>query len=241
MLATDIPEKMPTPWASGVTAPFVRDVPIAPPAQAGAASFTDGFPSENFSPIAAGGIPPFGADFNGIHQATTKWLRWVQAGGGVWFFDLAFATEIGGYPAGAMLQAVGAPGNFWISAVDNNVSNPDTGGANWLSFPGTSFKFPSRVVTTNATVNLSCASDYSLGLNRSAPAAMTVNLAATGTLVTNQEFEVADLLGNLSLGPVTVAPPGGMTIGGEATFTMTNDRQYSVFKYFGSNLWGVRA
>lgn len=241
MQISDIPTKMPVVWASGVTAPLVRDVPVAPPAQAGAASFQTGFSSPNFTPVAAGGIPPFGADMNGIFQASTAWLRWVQGGSALGFYDSVFSTDVGGYPQGAMLQAAGAPGNFWISLIDNNLSNPDTGGANWLAFPGTSFRYPSRTQTSNATILFNCDSDYTVGVNRSAPAAMAATLAAAGSLVTNQVFEIVDLSGNLDLGPITVSPPGGHTIGGEPTFVMTNARQYSRFKFLGTTLWGVQS
>lgn len=43
----------------------------------------------------------------------------------------AFADEINGYPSGAILESVNTPELYWISLVDNNKSNPDTGGANW--------------------------------------------------------------------------------------------------------------
>lgn len=240
MQIADIPQKMPVFWASEVTAPYVREIPTAPPAQAGAASFESGFPAPNFTPVAAGGIPPYGADMNGIIQQTTKWLRWVQGGGSVGFYDSIFSAAVGGYPQSAMLQAAAAPGNFWISLIDNNLSNPDTGGANWLAFPGTSFRYPSRLQTTNATILFNADSDYSVGLNRSAPAPMAATLAAEGSLVINQVFEIADLSGNLDLGPVTVSPPGGHTIGGEPNYVMTNARQYTRFKYFGTFLWGVQ-
>lgn len=241
MQISDLPARFAKFWANAVTAPYVRDIPVDAPAQAGAASFETGFPPPNFTPVAAGGIPPFGADMNGILRAATQWLQWLQAGGTMNFFNLEFATNIGGYPQGAMLAAIGAPGNFWISLVDNNVNNPDTDGTDWLAFPGTSFRFPSRIITNNATVDVSADTDYSIGLNRAAPAPQTVNLAATGTLTTNQVFEVVDLSGNLSEGIVTLVPPGGHTIGGAANFVMTNDRQYTRVKYFGSTLWGVQA
>ena len=243
MLLSSIPAKFPIPWGNSAGGPYIRPIPVASQQAItpGAASLTDGFPPLNFSPVAAGGIPPFGQDFNGILNEATAWLQWVQAGGSVPYFDATFATQIGGYPQGAFLQATSGFGAFWISNVDNNINNPDTTGINWTAFPGPTLVQPSRVVTTNATVNLSCSSDYSLGLNRSAPSPMVVNLAAAGTLVLNQVFEVEDLSSNLDLGLVTVTPPAGHTIAGQPTFVMTNARQSSRFKYYGSNLWSVRA
>lgn len=245
MLASAIPIKFPIPWASLAGGPFIRNIPTASQIgiQNGAASLTDGFPPLCFSPVAAGGVPPFGQDFNGINNQITAWLQWVQAGGGVPFYDAVFAGQIGGYFNGSMLQATSGPGNFWISTIDNNLSDPDTGGANWTAFPGPALVYPSHVQTTNATYNFNCATDYSLGLNRGSPTAMTVNLAASGTLILNQVFEIEDLSGNLDLGPVTVVPPSG-TIAGRANFVMNQQAQSCRFKYYGgsgsSALWSVR-
>ena len=248
MLASQIPTKFPLAWGADAGGPFIRAIPTASQIgiQNGAASLTDGFPPLCFSPVAAGGVPPFGQDFNGINNQMTAWLQWVQAGGGVPFYDAVFSGQIGGYPNGAMLQATSGAGNFWISTVDNNTSDPDTGGGGWTAFPGPALTFPSKIQTTNATFNFNCATDYSLGLNRGAPGAMTANLAATGTLLLNQLFEVADLSGNLDLGPVTVVPggPGSPTIAGSATFVMNRARQKCRFKYYGvgggsNGIWDV--
>lgn len=242
MLASAIPAKFPIPWGKNAGGPYIRTIPQASQIgiQNGAASLNDGYPPLCFSPVAAGGVPPFGQDFNGINNQITAWLQWVQAGGGVPFWDSTFSAQIGGYPNGAMLQATSGPGNFWISTADNNVTNPDTGGAGWTAFPGPALVYPSRVVTTNTTVNLSCATDYSLGLNRGSPGAMTINLAATGTLILNQVFEVEDLSANLDLGFATVVPPAGHTIATAANFVMNQQRQSCRFKYYGSTLWSVR-
>jgi len=44
-----------------------------------AASLTDGFPPLTFVPVAQGGCPPFGSDFNGILRQITQWSQWMQA------------------------------------------------------------------------------------------------------------------------------------------------------------------
>lgn len=95
----------------------------------GAASFTDGFPPKTFLPVAVGGVPPAGADFNGILNQVTNIQRW-QSAGGVFTWDSAFSVAVGGYPNGArVLNAAGT--DIWTSNVDNNLTNPDTGGAGW--------------------------------------------------------------------------------------------------------------
>lgn len=130
MLAASIPTKFPIPWGANATAPDIRAIPVPSQQgiQTGAASLTDGFPPACFNPTS--GVGPFGQDFNGILNEITLWNQWAQAGAPV-SWDSAFSAQIGGYPAGAVLQALNIPGSYWVSLVDNNTSNPDTGGANW--------------------------------------------------------------------------------------------------------------
>jgi microcystin-dependent protein len=63
----------------------------------------------------------------------SAWAQWQAAGGAV-IFDASFAASIGGYPKGAVLAALGVSGYYWICTADNNTNNPETGGANWVSF-----------------------------------------------------------------------------------------------------------
>lgn len=132
MLVSSIPTKIPTPFANGAVAPYTRAVPIPSQIgiQAGAASFTDGFPPVTFLSVGAGGTPPWGADVNGLLNQTTAWLRWMMAGAPV-AWDSAFSTAIGGYPAGAVVASAVTLGLSFVSRVDNNTTNPDAGGANW--------------------------------------------------------------------------------------------------------------
>lgn len=132
MKASDIPaNKFPIPFASGAAAGNVRAIPITS-SDPNAASLTLGFPPNTFIPVNAGGTAPDGRDMNGIQLEGTAWSRWMQAGGAIpW--DSAFSSLIGGYPAGAIVAAV-AIGYFWQSQVDDNVTNPETGGAGWKQF-----------------------------------------------------------------------------------------------------------
>lgn len=126
-----IPAKFPVIWASTPDAGTFRTVPTAPPAQLGAASLQKGFPLATITPIAAGGSWPFGQDFNGILNQITAWQQWAQAGGPM-TYDSAFSSAIGGYPKGALLAA-SSLSSVWLSTVDNNTTDPDTGGAGWLA------------------------------------------------------------------------------------------------------------
>ena len=110
-------------------------IPSASLASTGKASLTDGFPPKNFLPDAAGGVAPFGQDINGILKEITENIRWMQAGG-ISKYDSTFSTAIGGYPSGAVLLTASSTG-FWVSKVDNNTSNPDANGANWVKMDST--------------------------------------------------------------------------------------------------------
>lgn len=134
MQDSDAPPKIPKPFAVSAAAPY-DTYPIATVSQIGIspgrASFETGFVPLNFTAKSAGGVPPFGADWNGLLRQTTAGLQWVQAGGPA-TFDVAFSTAIGGYPQGALVVSAITFGLYWLSTVDNNTSNPDAGGANWL-------------------------------------------------------------------------------------------------------------
>ena len=49
-------------------------------------------------------------------------------------YDAGFSSENGGYPFGAFLQSANGLG-WWFSTVDDNTSDPDTGGGNWTFVP----------------------------------------------------------------------------------------------------------
>lgn len=132
---TDTPTKIPVPWGASAASPAnIRVVPI--PSQvgitAGAASFTTGFPPLNFLPVSGGGVPPFGQDMNGAFNAISAWSRWQNAGAPI-FYDGTFSSAITGYPKGAVLSKASVVGEWWVNTADNNTSNPDSSGANWIT------------------------------------------------------------------------------------------------------------
>ena len=138
MLRANVPPSFPIPFASSAGGSFIRPIPQASQIGIinGAASLTDGFVPLNFSPVAAGGVPPFGEDFNGILNQITLWNQWTEAGAPV-SYNSAFSTGINGYPQGAILQSVVTLGKRWMSTVDNNTTDPDfSGAANWVGAPG---------------------------------------------------------------------------------------------------------
>ena len=123
------PGKIITPWAeSGLK----NTIPPAANPATGRAGFDQGFSAINMTAKEAGGIPPFGQDFNGIFYEVTNILRYMQAGGQP-TFDASLATAIGGYPKGAMV--LGSDGvTLWQSRVDSNFTNPNTDSSGWGAF-----------------------------------------------------------------------------------------------------------
>lgn len=211
MQTSDVPVKFPIPFANGASGTYKRQVPT--PSQVGiddgAASLTTGFPPDTFIPTSGGGIPPDGRDFNGILFQATAWARWLAAGGPI-YYDGTFATAIGGYPAGTMLQSSVTPGKFWISTANNNTTDPDGGSpANWLSGP---------------TVSLS-GGNAALGYHV-APDGFTRNwglgtAGADGTFTVTFMRPFTTIMGANATNDVGVDPPVAWAgVGGLATTTM---------------------
>lgn len=135
MQASAIPIKFPIPFGNAAGAGYIRPIPQASQIgiTGGAASLTDGFPPLTFLPLGSGGVPPFGQDFNGLMKQVTQWSQWMNAGGPI-PYDASFQIAISGYPMGAIVQSVSTFGLLYLCTVDNNTSNPDTGGAGWAPF-----------------------------------------------------------------------------------------------------------
>jgi hypothetical protein len=126
MLRSAIPTRFQKAWAVDAAGAYIRVVPVASQIgiQDGAASFETGWVPDNFTPLAGGGVPPFGQDFNGVTNIMTTWDQWYQAGAPIGY-DLTFATAIGGYPQGAVLDSSVVLGKQWLSLVDGNLTDPD--------------------------------------------------------------------------------------------------------------------
>lgn len=166
MLKSNLPSKIPTPWGSSAGVGFINVIPNISQIgiKDGRASFPDGFPPLCFVPVDSGGVPPFGADFNGIFNQISAGLQWLQAGGiPVW--DSTFSTTIGGYPQDAVVASPNYPGLLWISQIDNNTANPDTStGTYWTPF--NRWRLSSQL---NLYVNASSGDDSNNGLTSGTP------------------------------------------------------------------------
>lgn len=132
MKSTDIPVKVITPFAEDAGSGFISVIPETT-SDPGRASWQTGFPPATMVPIASGGTPPFGQDMNGVFNPISAWVRWQGAGAPV-AYDATFSSEVGGYPKGSAVTAASGLG-WWVCQVEDNVTNPDAGGANWIFVP----------------------------------------------------------------------------------------------------------
>lgn len=131
MLKSNAPVKFTVPFAASGAK---NTIPITASSTPGLASYTTGFPATTMEPIASGGIPPAGQDFNGLLNAINTANLWDQSGF-VSAFDSAFSgnASIGGYPAQSLVTRADGKG-FWLNTSDNNTTNPDASSPNgWLA------------------------------------------------------------------------------------------------------------
>lgn len=135
MQLSDLPARFPIPFADSAGSGYIRPIPTNHVAATGTdapASLHDGFPPETFTPLSSGGIPPSGQDVNGLFNQLTAWARWSQAGGSI-PYNATFQTAIGGYMLSSVVESATTPGLQYRSTVDNNMTDPDAGGAGWTA------------------------------------------------------------------------------------------------------------
>lgn len=236
MLAADIPRRFEQAFAAQAGTSYIRTIPNASQIgiQNGAASLTDGFPPLTFVPDAAGGVPPFGQDMNGILNVISAWARW-QTAGGPSPYNAAFSAAIAGYPAGALVASAATAGLMWLSIVDANTTDPDAAGANWIPV----YTIPkTRLITASGAFTIAV-TDRSIGMNRTAAVATSSAPLPSTNLYAGFEVSIEDLVGNFQAFPVTITPPAG-TIAGLANVVLNVNRQCARFRYYGTNLWSVK-
>lgn len=232
MKASDIPTKIPVPFASSADPALIETIPV--PSQIGItpgrASFTTGFVQANFVPPGAGGTPPLGKDFNGLHLQETQWLRWVCAGATV-PYDATFQSDIGGYPTGATVSITGI---LYQSTIDDNTNDPTTPPATgWIPLAAGK---PARLIATSTNITL-LEKDFRIGLRRtSALAPFDIQMLE---IPVGFSVRISDMIGNLNAFPVRMLPPGGHDIANQSNYTMNLDRWSYEFAYFGSGHWDV--
>lgn len=134
MNRSDSPKKQPKPF--GVNGQRGAILPTTP-AGDNSASYEQGFPPITMILKSAGGLPPKGQDMNQILYELSALGRWSSTGA-LNTFDSEFASEISGYPSGAMLISDDGE-RIFINTTEGNLSDPNNNGVGWkdaLSYLG---------------------------------------------------------------------------------------------------------
>jgi len=133
---------MPVPFASQGDKNTIPVTPSTETGQINYASYQKGFPPVTMTPLVAGGLPPQGVDMNGILFALSSSVGFMQSGG-LPTFDADFASTIGGYPLGAVLQSNDGA-SAYVSTIANNTTDfnesTESIGTSWLPWAGDAAK-----------------------------------------------------------------------------------------------------
>lgn len=206
----------------GATAVNPADItlPIPVPTQTGilvgAASFDDGFPPATRTDPSAGGVPPYGQDFNGIMYMVTVYCALMQAGQIV-PYDATVAAAIFGYAVGAKIASVATPGRVWTNYLDGNTADPDVDDTGWAAGDPI-YATDAPAAGTYNDVVLPGASDYALDVDTAAG-----NITHTGFIAqrNGQELTISNSGANLYTVDTLVGSaannqvrgiPGGITL-----------------------------
>lgn len=241
MLYSQIPSKFSIPFANSAVAPYIQAIPTGSQIgiTGGAASLTDGFPPLCFVPVGAGGIPPWGRDFNGLFNQITAWIQFSDNAGVLPQYDSTFSSQIGGYPYGAFLAALngitaGSPqgGNHaWFSTIDNNTTNPDTtfNSANWVPVPAVidssvSFTIGPGGSFSNLLVAIEYLSKFNITNNGFVNLTLTAGVQnySTTVIMNHPQNERISLVGATMLGAVGTTD-ASYAVNGSSASTRTAD------------------
>lgn len=121
-MAVTVPSFIPIPWAeNGQTATIPQTT-----AEQGRASWDQGFPQVCALPLSAGGIPPNYLDFQGIFNALSASIYYMQTGA-LWPWSSTLT-----YPLGA--HVLGSDNNEYVAVQENTGRDPTTDTTNvyWL-------------------------------------------------------------------------------------------------------------
>jgi hypothetical protein len=153
-----------------ITAPFPVASQIG--TNPGNASLNDGFTPLNMTALTDGGIPPSGADMNGILFLISTTVAAVSAGQLLNVYDNTYSTAIGGYAVGAQVLDATSALRRWTAAV-SSPRDPAVHPEDWVSStPILSASSPTA--GTHADNVLAGASDFLLDINTAA-GAITLN------------------------------------------------------------------
>lgn len=219
MQSSDSPNKVALPFANAggrVSIPVASLIGVID----GAASMTDGFPPLTRTPPSAGGIPPNGLEMNGILFLLSAGIWWLQAGGTA-KWDSAFSTAIGGYPLGAVVQSADNSG-WWRSTAENNTTNPDAGGANWVPASGYG-QFAQSLAAANVTLTVAQAMKPQIMLSGTLTANINLVFPASYQewLVVNNCSGAFTITAKTAAGSGVVLEPGPNIIYGDSVNIMS--------------------
>lgn len=175
------PDLILIPFGAGAASGTIEPIPDTrgpddPPQKA---TWTYGFPSVTMTPLAAGGVPPKGQDFNGVLNAIS--LHTVFVGhGGQYKWSSAYVAATGGYSIGDVIQSNDGL-NSYVSLVNSNTvdfnATPSSIGTLWGIWAGGNTQ-------TQATETVS-------GIAKVATQAQVTAGASDATMVTPKKLAVA--------------------------------------------------
>lgn len=122
-MAVEVPSFIPEPFANEGQKATIPDTPSA---EQGRASWQQGFPTVCAQPLASGGIPPHYLDFQGILNALSSSIFYMQTGA-LWPWSSTLT-----YPLGA--HVLGSDNNEYVAVQENTGQNPTQDPTNvyWL-------------------------------------------------------------------------------------------------------------
>lgn len=182
------PDLILTPFAQDAPPSAVDNIPEvrSPSDPLEKATWTQGFPGLTMIPLAAGGIPPRGQDFNGVLKAISEHTVF-QGGGGQYKWSAEYVAASGGYSVGAVIQSDDGLSSY-VSAVDSNTINPNTTpgsiGNQWLASSG--------AAKANASTTITAGPGLTGGGDLSSNRTLSVDFGTTaGTAVEGNDPRIA--------------------------------------------------
>ncbi|MCT1587209.1 hypothetical protein M3E74_07040 [Morganella morganii] len=197
------------------------------------ATWDQGFGQITMLPVAAGGLPPKGQDFNGIFNQISENIVYLSQGGR-FKFSAEYAEAIGGYPKGAILQSDDEKKEY-LSLIDNNKVNFNTAtdiSESWKLvntddlLAQIASKQPKGDYATKTELNSGLAGkqpvgDYATKTEVGSKLDKTAVVQSTGTstvdvmsqkTVTDELNKKFDKIGGMVSGQVDIASPGGRAL-----------------------------
>lgn len=227
------PDLIPMPFAENATPGTIEPIEATTPTVPQDATWSTGFPQVTMQPLASGGIPPRGQNFNGVLNALSQHIFYMQGGG-----QYKWSADHGPYSIGDVLQSDDGLRSY-VSAVDNNTDNfnttPSAIGGTWLPWSGVE------------------ASELIAGLIKIATTAQAQSLTADNVALTPAKLAAAFGGANHGIADSGYQKlPGGLIIqwtsvttsaAGNVTFTFPIAFPNAIFRTYGTlnNPGGVNA